>query len=102
MIWTAYEYYSRKATGIYPDRGFMVRDLLAKYAVGDRFILINGAGREYEAFVVTKAVRIVSEYGQDSAVIQNTCVLFDPGDAPCPAFMTGKPWGDYAANRKAQ
>lgn len=60
MSWKAYEYYSRKTIGTYRDEMTMARDLRGQYAPGDRFIVENDDGAEFEAFMDEATVKIVS------------------------------------------
>ncbi len=61
MSWKAFEYDSRKTIGIYPDEMSMAKALREQYAEGAHFIVENDDGREFEAFMDTATVKIVSE-----------------------------------------
>ena len=60
MSWKALEYDSRKTIGVYPDEMSMAQALRGQYAEGAKFIVENDDGREFEAFMDTGTVRIVS------------------------------------------
>lgn len=76
MSWTAYEFDSKKKIGVYPTEMDMAAALRAAYEPGRRFVVENDDGREFEAFMDTATVRVVTD--PPVAEAENDDVYADP------------------------
>ena len=80
MSWKAFEYDSRKQIGVYPDEMSMAAALRRAYEPGYHFIVENDDGREFEAFMDTSTVKIVSS--PSLALAENEDMYADPDYRP--------------------
>ncbi len=80
MSWKAYEYDSRKDIGVFADEMSMARALRENYSPGDRFIVENDDGREFEAFLDESTVKIVR--APSLAFEENEDMYTDPNYSP--------------------
>lgn len=87
MSWKAWEYDERTEIGVYRDEMSMAADLRGKYEPGARFIVENDDGREFEAFMDTATVKIVTS--PSLAETENDDMYDEPGYSPSDGQQLG-------------